>query len=404
MENSIDLVAIVLLLGATQGLFLTLLLITKPINKTANRLLALLIFTYSAFIVESSISGTQVAERFPHMLGLFAGVVYLNGPLHYLYALALIKADFSFSKKHLYHFLPILIFYAYFLFPFYLKSGTFKIAFFQSIEQNGPPASLLFFSWVVLFQGVIYMIFTFMLLKQHSRTIKDSFSTIENINLEWLKNITVLTMVIWIIGIIIEFLQIFDFNHPIQGTVPISIAILIYVMGYLGLRQPEIFSGPSAARNPHIQSPVIPELGSAQSDKDESEIQESPDRDERKYERSGLTKDRAQFLHKKLIGLMETKKPFTDSNLKLNQLAKMVSTSPNYLSQVINEEGQQNFYDFVNGYRIEEAKKMIVDPAHEKMTILSIAYEVGFNSKSAFNTSFKKYTGMTPTQFKKSQQ
>ena len=98
---------------------------------------------------------------------------------------------------------------------------------------------------------------------------------------------------------------------------------------------------------------------------------------------------------------METKKPFTDSNLKLNQLAKMISTTPNYLSQVINEEREQNFFDFVNWYRIEEAKKLIKDASDQQSTLLSIAYEVGFNSKSAFNTSFKKHTQMTPSQYRK---
>ena len=98
---------------------------------------------------------------------------------------------------------------------------------------------------------------------------------------------------------------------------------------------------------------------------------------------------------------METKKPFTDSNLKLNQLAQMVSTTPNHLSQVINEERQQNFFDFVNWYRIDEAKRLIMDASTQQSTLLSIAYDVGFNSKSAFNTSFKKHTQMTPTQFRK---
>ncbi len=381
MENSVNPIAIVLLLGATQGLFLTLLLFTKPVNKTPNRLLAWLIISYSAFIVESSVSGTPVAEKFPHIPGLMAGVVFLNGPLHYLYTLALIKPDVSLSKRHLPHFILFVVFYLYMLFPFYLQNGDFKIAYIQEIEQHGPPLSLVLFSWAVLFQGVIYMIATFRVLNRYSQAIKDTFSTIDKINLNWLKTITVLTMIVWILGIFIEFLQIFDLNTPFQATIPIAIAILIYVMGYLGLRQPEIFAGASDIPT-HI-----------------AEEPESPD--SKKYERSGLTKAKAEAFHNKLLHRMETDKPFTYSSLKLTQLAKMVGTTPNYLSQVINEECEQNFYDFVNGYRIEEAKKMIQDPASEQVTLLSIAYDVGFNSKSAFNTAFKKYTGMTPSQFRK---
>lgn len=386
MQNTVNPIAIILLLGATQGVFLTLLLITKPTNKTANRLLALLIISYSAFIVEASISGTPAAEKFPHILGLMAGVVFLNGPLHYLYTRSLIHPDFSLSKKHWPHFIPIVVFYLYFLFPYYLQSGDFKIAYIQHIEQHGQPLSLMVFSWAVYVQGIAYMVATFKLLNRYSQAIKDTFSSIEQINLNWLKTITILTMAIWILGVIIEVLQILDLNTPFQPLVPIALAILIYVMGYLGLRQPEIFSGGTNV-SASEESPAS---------LDEAEA------DVKKYERSGLTKEKARALHQKLIHLMETDKPFTDSSLKLNQLARLVGATPNYVSQVINEENQQNFYDFVNWYRIEEAKQMIQDPANEQVTLLSIAYDVGFNSKSAFNTAFKKYTGMTPSQFRKS--
>ena len=380
MEGSSNLVLIILLLGATQGLFLTLLLLTKPINKPANRLLAFLIIAYSAFIVEQSLSSTQFVERYPHIQGLAAGVVFLNGPLHYLYALMLIRPGASLTRKHLLHFIPFVVFYLYFLFPVYLKSGPEKIAFMQSIAEHGLTPALMIASWAVLIQGVAYMVVTFGMLQRHSEVIKNTFSSIEKINLNWLKHITFLTLVIWILGVIIEFLQMYELNDPVQATVPISLTVLIYVMGYLGLRQPEIFSHSADT----LSDAEVDETG-----------------DTKKYERSGLTREKAQQLDQKLVHLMEIRKPFTDSSLKLNHLAQMVSTSPNYLSQVINEERQQNFYDFVNSYRIEEAKRMILDPSQEQMTLLSIAYEVGFNSKSAFNTAFKKHTGMTPTQLKK---
>ncbi|MBD3291142.1 helix-turn-helix domain-containing protein [candidate division KSB1 bacterium] len=371
MAHSFNFVTIVLLLGASQGVFLAFLLFNKPGNKTANRFLALLMISYSAFIAESSISGTPLAMKFPHLLGLAAGVIFLVPPLHYLYARSLISSDFTFSKKQLLHFIPFISFYLYYLFPYYLKSGAYKITHIETIALEGSPPDLVFFNWVVIFQGIIYMGMTLRLLKKHSLNIKDNFSSIEKINLNWLRNITVMTIILWSLGLVIEFLQLFDLALSVDVLVALATAILIYAMGYLGLRQPEIFSG-----NTEIK-------------------------DLKKYERSGLTKTKAQELHEKLVHLMETKKPFTDSNLKLNQLAKMISTTPNYLSQVINEERQQNFFDFVNWYRIEEAKKLIKDASDQQSTLLSIAYEVGFNSKSAFNTSFKKHTQRTPSQYRK---
>ncbi len=97
---------------------------------------------------------------------------------------------------------------------------------------------------------------------------------------------------------------------------------------------------------------------------------------------------------------MDSEKPFFDSNLKLSQLAKMLSTTSNHLSQVINDHRKQNFFDFINGYRIDQAKRLLLDSSHQNYTLLSIAYEVGFNSKSAFNTAFKKHTSETPSRFR----
>ena len=98
---------------------------------------------------------------------------------------------------------------------------------------------------------------------------------------------------------------------------------------------------------------------------------------------------------------MDHKKPYLEPELNLEQLATQISIRPKVLSQVINESLQQNFFDFVNRYRIEEAKRLLTNPADKKITVLEVLYEVGFNSKSSFNTIFKKHTGVTPSEFKK---
>ena len=370
MENPFNIVTVAFLLGSTQGLFLALLLYNKPGNKTANRFLAALMISYSVFIADASLSGTPITMRYPHLIALANGVIFLIGPLHYLYTRSLISPNFAFSKKQLLHFIPFASFYLYFLFPFYLKSGAFKIAFVQGLDVNGPTIGILFYSWAIIFQGITYMVVNLKILKKHSLRIKDNFSSLDRINLNWLRNITLMALVIWVLGLVVEILQLYNYATSFTVSVPIAIAILIYTMGYLGLKQPEIFSG----------TPPVKEL--------------------KKYERSGLTNEKSQELYKKLLQLMESQKPFTDSNLKLNQLAHMLKTSPNHLSQVINEECQQNFFNFINGFRIEEAKRMILDSSQQQLTLLSIAYDVGFNSKSAFNTAFKNHTRTTPSQFR----
>jgi AraC-like DNA-binding protein len=98
---------------------------------------------------------------------------------------------------------------------------------------------------------------------------------------------------------------------------------------------------------------------------------------------------------------MEEKKPWLEPELSLEQLASQLSMRPKVLSQLINESLKQNFFDFVNRYRIDEAKRLLTNPEDKKITVLEVLYEVGFNSKSSFNTLFKKHTGLTPSEFKK---
>ena len=98
---------------------------------------------------------------------------------------------------------------------------------------------------------------------------------------------------------------------------------------------------------------------------------------------------------------METKKPYLQGDLVLPQLAQQLGISANYLSQVINEQLKVNFYDFINGYRVEDAKRLMKNAGQKNINILKIAFDSGFNSKSAFYTAFKKVTSMTPTQYRK---
>lgn len=370
MTQSLNPVTLVFLLGAAQGIFLALLLFNKSGNKIANRFLALLMIAYSAFIAEASITRTSIGLQYPHLIALAAGAIFLVGPFHYLYARSLIDPDFRLGRNQLLHFIPFVVFYLVLLFPFYLQSSTAKIAYLHEIELHGPPPILVFFGWAILVQGTGYLVAVLLLLKEHRRRIKETFSSLEMINLTWLRNITILSLIVWGLGLVIEILQSLNIAPIFDLSVPVATALLIYAMGYLGLRQPEIFAAVGQAK----------EL--------------------KKYQRSGLSPEIADRLHARLVQLMTTKKPYTDPNLKLGELAQLLAASPNHLSQVINEAHQQNFFDFVNSYRIEEAKRQIADADKQNLTLLSIAYDVGFNSKSAFNAAFRKHTQMTPSQFR----
>ena len=149
------------------------------------------------------------------------------------------------------------------------------------------------------------------------------------------------------------------------------IASIVFFVGFKGLTQPEIFSAEHNA------------LATG------------------KYTTSALTPEMAENLLAKLQDFMASEKPHLDYLCTLPKLAKQLAVSPHHLSQVINEQHQQNFFGFINQHRIGVATKLLTDLSKRHFTIAGIANEAGFNSVSAFNAAFKRQTGVTPSQFKK---
>lgn len=117
------------------------------------------------------------------------------------------------------------------------------------------------------------------------------------------------------------------------------------------------------------------------------------------YKRSGLKSSDAEILHQRLLDLMDNEKPYLEPKLSLSQLAEKLTITPNNLSQIINQCDEKNFYDFVNGYRVQEFISLATSPQNKNMNLLGIALDAGFNSKSSFNQVFKKTTGKTPREY-----
>jgi len=221
-------------------------------------------------------------------------------------------------------------------------------------------------------QTLIYIIIVYRITKIHSKNIENSFSSVEKINLKWIQtSIRWLFVVVFmmILNVILYFVGYEYFVNMYFGNlVPLLVVIIIYSIGYRSLWQPEIFAG-------DVEEP-------------------------KKYNKTTLELDKAQKYIEHLISYMEREKPYLKNDLALKNLSEMSGIPYYHLSRIINENLNQNFFDFVNRYRIEEAKRNLVDPKYNHYSILGIATDSGFNSKSAFNTAFKKYTNKTPSQFR----
>lgn len=388
----IEILNLILLLAATQGFFLTILIIHKHRELYANRFLALLMFFFSMTLLNLWLSETGLYLVYPQVLLFMDGFQLVIFPLYYLYARYLIHATKKFNRVEWFHFLPFLI-YKMILSPSLFSSDEEILNQFDPMNETGLPFVYLVFNWVIIILGYIYMFLITSLLKKYTYFIKSVFSTIEKIRMDWLQNITYLAIAIISIFFIENILFLMGINlSNFFGLSSILAAIYIYTVGYWGLSKSGIFT------NPDFEESVIMDTNSNIQDRNASMVKML--NTAKKYEKSGLSTEKAKQYFDSLLHLMEEKKPYKNSELTLTELAFLLSIKPHNLSEVINTQMDQNFFDFVNQYRVEQVKRDLADPKKQHFKILSIAIDCGFNSKSSFNTIFKKFTNMTPSQYR----
>jgi AraC-like DNA-binding protein len=384
-ENYWYIVAVINLLGIAQGVFLSVVLLTlKGGNLLANRLLAALLLCFAIGIAGATLGASGYYIRFPHLIRVGDPVVLLSGPFFYLYARALTGT--LPALKDVLHFLPFVT-YLLMLIPFYSQTGEEKIQFVRQMQESRTKGVL----FMVLLRSVFLLIYTYAsyrLLKRYNHLIRAAFSNIDKLNLEWLNQVARLLFVVILCSLLMYVLVItrqlsFLVSNYISALL---LTLIIYLMGILGIRQARLF----VATDTKTANVLIPEKNQA----------EQPVKATVKYEKSTLSPGKSRKYLQKLLESMQQDKLYLKADLSLQLLADTLEIPPHYLSQVINEQLGQNFFDFVNSYRIEEVKARLLDPQNHHLTILAIAYDSGFNSKSAFNLAFKNQTGFTPSQFR----
>lgn len=385
---SITLTNSILLLAAAQGMLLAILIFQKYRQLYANRFLGAMMFLYSIILTQMLLTDLKVDRKFPHLMIIPIGISLLMGPLHYLYARSLVWSLHKIKKVDWLHFIPFAL-YEVMIVPEFFKPSQELATEMQKIYVEGLPIKYFIFNWLVLFQILTYMILTVFIIKRYSISIKNIFSTIEKVKLDWLRNITYMGILVVTIFFIenIFLLAGINLSHFFNLT-SLLFAVFIYVMGYLGLLKSEIFAEPRVAKS-------ISELPALAYQDPLATGAAHP-----KYEKSGLSPEKAKKYLTDLLKLMQDEKPYTDSELTLSQLADRLGISPHNLSEILNTQLKQNFFDFINHYRVEEVKKALIDPKQQHLTLLAIGFEAGFNSKTAFNTIFKKCVKMTPSEYR----
>ena len=362
------------MLGAAHGAFLAFALINvRTGNIVGLRLLALLTLTFAVDLSVNFLVVSGYILHFPRLIFVELIAAFLYGPLLYFYVLALTsRRQWQFSARQWMHFLPFVVAIAL-LAPYYNLSNEPLI---DMIYADADVAEHIG-AWALGGQVVeilprlligIYLALGIRRLAQHGRNIRDQFSLIEHISLNWLRNLLVAIGVLYILYLVA---LAFGGKGPVENLLNIAIVVVVYTLGYMGLRQPIIFTQRDQGQLASAAAQDIANETSAAAEKP-------------KYLRSALDDESSKLLLGELRELMATSRPYLDSKLTLSQLASQLKISSNYLSQIINQQTGSNFFDYINSRRVEAAKEILSDPAQSRNNVLTIAMDSGFNSKSAF--------------------
>lgn len=379
-SSFVNLFIVFALLGVGQAIFLALLLLSfRQKDQLPNFLLSILLIDFSIGLLGTTLGASGYYEEWPHLIRVAEPFVFMYGPLLYLYVRALTKNPVNW--RSVLHFIPFLLALILTI-PFFLKSGAEKIAFVDSyFKQSDLIPEAFGFVTVRLFHLLAYILLSFYLLKKYKSQLQEQFSNIEQISFDWLRKLLIAFAILvgasWLMYSLIlgGWISLLDSNIISSAMA----AVIIYTIGFMGFRQMRL-------RLEAQYMKVEPVIAPAP----ETKVAEP-------------TFDDAQSLQiqKKLNQLMKEEKLFAEPNLSLKSLAEQVGIQGYQLSQFLNRELNQSFFDYVNQYRIEEVKRLLTSPAQKQYTIFAIAMEAGFNSKSSFNDAFKRYTGKTPSAFRK---
>jgi len=398
---TLDWLNIAVLLGAAQGFLLAAVLMTLRRNRTANRLLGFAVFAFSIQMGMVVFYAQELHEVFPHLFGLAFPLPLVYGPLIYLYAVCTSDRARGLQWWDALHFLPFIgvVLAGY---PIYLMSGAEKIELFQLLQQGERPLLVRIVDVLKYGSGISYTAVTLLFLVLHRARVKDSYSSIERVNLQWLFHLAWAAAIIWIGAAVFHATE--AIGHPFldrpDDVIALATAILVYGIGYRALRQPEVFNIATGAfpAVPDV-TPSVPEATPSHAGAIAPAPESAP---ARRYERSGLSEGEAAALEDALVQAMERDRYYRDPDLALPELAARLDTTPHKLSEVLNAQLEQSFYDFVNGYRVHEVQQRLADDRSGAVTLLSLALDAGFASKSTFNSVFKKCTGRTPSEYRRS--
>lgn len=363
--------------------FLSLVLLSKKRKSVADKILLAWLITITCTLVLFELQTEGHRSGYPYLLGWSFPLPLAQWPFLYLYVRTLTSKK-TFQPWQLLHFFPVLM--SVVLFSGYLAlPNQLKLEIYNQ-QGAGYELEMAINLGAILLSALVYTACSVVVLMRYHQAIKQEFSSTDKVTLNWLLYLTLgMTSIL-----------LFVLFGASDAVVYSSITGLVLCIGYFGIKQVGVFYAtaepnssvepvPFAQPTAAIHEAEVPEGGSVRA----------------KYDKNKLSEEVVSSIHQLLTELMHEEKPYKNSELTLSELAKRLDVPPNTLSQVINRVEQKNFYEYINAHRVAEFQNLVLQPGSGQYTLLGLAFESGFNSKTSFNRNFKKVTGDAPSDYLK---
>jgi AraC-like DNA-binding protein len=356
----------IFIIGAFQSFFFAFFLLTK--KDLANLFMGIWLVTLGLSFIESWINASELFRVYPHLSGIFSGTPLVNGPFLWLYVYYLLNPHKRWEWKHLLHFVPLVLYYLHAFTSFMLMSGGEKVELMDQMMQGIVPVSLMVWGGIKSLHGFGYMIWVLRLLNRHDSRMQERFSNPQKIRIKWLKILDLCLLAIYSLAII-NWVMVVIFEVNVEFVLALCAMLLVLVGAFFALKQGKLFKPDELAQLNSFPQKETPPTNPQ--------------------------------LQQKLLTYLEEAKPYLNPDFSLKDFADALQVHPKELSSAVNDGLQVNFFTLINQYRVNEVQRLLLDPANDHLSLLGIAFESGFNSKTTFNTTFKKFVGKTPSQYKK---
>ncbi len=364
--NELNTLIVIINYGSLILLSFIILFNPLKVNRKANYWLGAFLFLWSTFWLDEILQYTGIYNVIQHFSVVVNFIQFFTPVVFYISIFYFTNPNFKFhSADFKYLILPVL-----YLIVLLLQ---------QSPDEKNQKLFKFFSLGLILVQLILYTALAYFEIRKHQKKIMSFASNTNEIDLTWLEYII---FSIVLLSIVITIYNIFLNSSTLNAFINLFLLMVIFNVAYNSVKQKEIFPLDENLRKEIIQ------------------INEEEQSDE--LRRKVISDNDLAMFKSKLSELMKQKKPYLDSELNLIKLSELLKMTPHQLSYVINAGFNENFFKFINTYRVEKAKELLVKEEMNKLSMLGIAFESGFNSKTSFNTTFKKITGQTPTDFKKS--